>query len=314
MIACAGESLVDFTPVAGAGGRLSAFRLHPGGSPFNVAVGVGRLGQAAAFVGRLSDDLFGPLLASHLDEAGVSRELAVTGPEPTALAFVAGGDGEPQYSFRLAGTAAFALRPDDVLAARRPGRVRALHFGSLAIAFPPSAGTILGLARDLKGRALLSLDPNVRPEAIPDWPAYRSALGECLRLADLVKLSEADLAALGLDGPGALRTSPGPVAVVVTRGAAGSRVHLAETVLDCPALPSRVVDTVGAGDAYAAGLLAALADRGALDRPRLERLDPAGWLEAARFASAAAALTCERPGADPPVRTAVLERLSSSSP
>lgn len=310
MIASAGESLVDFTPLADDEGRLIGFRLHPGGSPFNVAVGVGRLGHAAAFAGRLSDDLFGPLLRARLDEAGVSRELTATGPEPTALAFVAGAQTEARYSFRLAGTAAFALRPDDVLPAHRPGRVRALHFGSLALAFRPSAETILGLARDLKGRALLSFDPNVRPEAVEDWPAYRVTLRECLRLADLVKVSEADLAALG---PGALddmRTATGPVAVVLTRGAAGSRVHLADAALDCPALPARVVDTVGAGDAYTAGLLVALADRGALDRSRLEQLGPAGWLEAARFAAAAAALTCERAGADPPNRAAVVRRLA----
>lgn len=310
MIASAGESLVDFTPTTDDRGRLVGFRVHPGGSPFNVAVGVGRLGHAAAFVGRLSEDLFGPVLGARLDEAGVSRELAATGPEPTALAFVAGEEGEARYSFRLAGTAAFALRPDDVLAARRPGRLRALHFGSLALAFAPAAETILGLARDLKGRALLSFDPNVRAGAVADWPAYRSTLRECMRLADLVKVSEADLAALGARARDELRAATGPAAVVVTRGAAGSRIHLADTTLNCPALPARVVDTVGAGDAYTAGLLVALADRGALDRSGLERLDRTGWLDAARFAAAAAALTCERAGADPPDRAAVLERLA----
>jgi fructokinase len=312
MIACAGESLVDFMPVTDERGRLAGFRLYAGGSPFNVAVGVGRLGHAAAFVGRLSDDLFGPLLGTRLEEAGVSRELVAAGPEPTALAFVASADGEDRYSFRLAGTAAFALRPDDVVAARGSPRLRALHFGSLALAFPPAAATILGLARDLKGRALLSLDPNVRPDVVEDWPAYRATLRESLSLADLVKVSEADLAALGRSAGDLLRGPPRPVAVVVTRGAAGSRVHLAGATLDCPALPSRVVDTVGAGDAYTAGLLAALADRGALDRARLRLLDRAGWLEAARFAAAAAALTCERAGADPPGRAEVLERLAAS--
>ena len=312
MIASAGESLIDFTPVADDGGRLTGFRLHPGGSPFNVAVGVGRLGHAAAFVGRLSDDLFGPLLRARLEEAGVSSELAATGPEPTALAFVADSDGEARYSFRLAGTAALALHTDDVLAACRPGRVDALHFGSLALAFPRSAETIVGLARSLKGRALLSLDPNVRAGVVEDWPAYRATLRDSMHLADLVKVSEADLDALGPGARDDLRNATGPVAVVVTRGAAGSRVHLPNAVLDCPALPCRVVDTVGAGDAFMAGLLAALADRGALDRAGLARLDVPAWLESARFASAAAALTCERAGPDPPVRSAVLQRLAAS--
>jgi fructokinase len=312
MIASAGESLVDFTQIADEHGRLVGFRLHPGGSPFNVAVGVGRLGHAAAFVGRLSDDLFGPLLRARMDEAGVSQELTTTGPEPTALAFVALADGEARYSFRLDGTAAFELSRDDVIAARRPGQVRALHFGSLALARAPAADTILGLARDLKGRALLSFDANMRPGAIEDWPAYRATVRQCLRLADLVKVSEADLAALGPEARDDLRTVTSPVAVVVTRGSAGSRIQVAGTAVDCPALSADVVDTVGAGDAYTAGLLAALADRGALDRARLEQLDRAGWREVARFAAATAALTCERAGADPPGRAAVLQRLAES--
>ena len=312
MIASAGESLIDFTPVADDRGQLTGFRLHPGGSPFNVAVGVGRLGHAAAFVGRLSDDLFGPVLRAQLEEAGVSTELAVSGLEPTALAFVNRTEGEARYSFRLAGTAALALHTDDVAAACRPGRVDVLHFGSLALAFRPAAETIVGLARSLKGRALLSLDPNVRADVVEDWTAYRATLRECLRLADLVKVSEADLDALGPGAGDDLLTATGPVAVVVTRGAAGSRVHLANAVLDSPAIPCRVADTIGAGDAFMAGLLAALADRRALDRASLERLDGPGWLETARFASAAAALTCERAGADPPVRATVLQRLAEA--
>jgi fructokinase len=308
MIASAGESLVDFTPILDGAGRLSGFHLHPGGSPYNVAVGVARLGHDAAFVGRLSEDLFGPMLRERLAAAGASLALTTTGPEPTALAFVAADDGEAAYSFRLAGAAAFDLRPADVEpAARAP--LEALHFGSLAVALRPSREVVLGLARRLAGRALLAFDPNVRPVAVADWPAYRDTVRECCRLADLVKLSEDDLEALEVADAGRLLEPGGPAAVVLTRGPAGSRVHRRDGVLECPALPCRVVDTVGAGDSYQSALLVSLVEAGAVDRARLLALSGERWREAARFASAAAALTCERAGADPPDRAAVLRRL-----
>lgn len=303
MIASVGESLVDFTPVL-AGGRLDGFRVHPGGSPCNVAVGIARLGHGAAYAGRLSVDLFGGLLAEHLAENGVGVHLAAAGTEPTALAFVGDRGGEPVYDLRLDGTAAAALLPAD-LPADRFADLEAVHFGSLGVLLRPSREAVLGLVRALRGRGTpVSFDPNVRPDAVAEWSGYRAAVSESVRLADLVKASEADLAALGL----AAEPVPGQ-ALVVTAGAAGSRVLAAGRTLACPAAPSRVVDTVGAGDAYMAGLLVALAERGALVRGGPAALDDVGWLAVMRFASVVAALACERPGADPPRRREVDLRL-----
>lgn len=303
MIASVGESLVDFTPVA-AGGRLDGFRVHPGGSPYNVAVGIARLGHPAAFAGRLSGDLFGRLLAAHLSDCRVSGHLAVDGAEPTALAFVAEAGGEPVYDLRLAGTAAERLRPGDLPAAAF-ARLEAVHFGSLGLLLQPAREAVLGLARALRGGPLLSFDPNIRPGAVADWASYRTALDEAVRLADLVKASEADLAAWGADP-----TPASDQALVVTMGARGSRLVQGSRTVACPAAPCRLVDTVGAGDAYMAGLLVALAERMALDRPALGALADADWLAVMRFASVAAALTCERAGADPPPRADVEARLA----
>jgi fructokinase len=303
VIASVGESLVDFTPLPAAGG--DAFAAHPGGSPYNVAIGVARLGHPAAFAGRLSGDLFGRLLSRHLAASGVAAHLAVPATEPTALAFVADAEGEAAYDFRLDGTAAAALAPGD-LPAERFADVEAVHFGSLGVALRPSRDAVLGLARALRGRRLLTFDPNVRPDVVPDWPAYRAALAEGARLADLVRASEADLQAWGAE-PGL-----GPdQALVVTAGPAGSRLRLGDRRLACPAPPCRVLDTVGAGDAYMAGLLVALAERRALDRAALGRLSDGDWLAAMLFASVAAALTCERAGADPPRRAEVDARLAA---
>jgi len=299
-----GEGLVDFTPVE-AGGRLDGFRVHPGGSPCNVAVGVARLGHPAAFAGRLSNDLFGRLLAGHLAETGVATHLAARCAEPTALAFVAERDGEPVYDFRLEGTAAATLAPADLPPERFAG-LEALHFGSLGLALRPSREAVLGLASELQGRLLLTFDPNVRPDAVADWPGYRGALAEAWRLADVVRASEADLRAWGAEPP----LAPDQ-ALVVTAGPAGSRLRVGGRVLACPAAPCRVTDTVGAGDAYMAGLLVALCERRALDRPALRGLGDGEWLAAMRFAAVTAALTCERAGADPPRRAEVGARLAA---
>lgn len=301
MIASVGECLVDFTPVM-AGGRLDGFRLHPGGSAANVAVGIARLGHPAAFAGRLSTDLFGRLLDRHLTDSGVATHLVARGAQPSPLAFVADADGEAAYDFRLEGTAAAMLGPAD-LAAERFAGLEAVHFGSLCLALRTSRDAVLGLARAVAGGPLLTFDPNVRPDVVGDWPAYRAALAEAALLADLVRASEADLRAWGAD------PRPG-CALVVTAGRAGSRLRLGGRTVTCPAAPCRVVDTVAAGDTYMAGLLVALSERGALDRAALVELGDGDWLAAMRFASATAALTCERAGADPPRRAEVEARVA----
>jgi fructokinase len=270
-----------------------------------VAVGVARLDHPAAYAGRLSHDLFGRLLSAHLTENGVTTHLAARGREPTALAFVAGAEGDAVYDFRLAGTAAAALAPGD-LPAERFADLEAVHFGSLGLALLPSRESVLGLARAIRGGPLLTFDPNVRPGVVADGPAYRDALVEAARLADLVRASEADLRAWGA------RPELGPdQALIVTAGPAGSRLHLAGRTVTCPAAPCRVADTVGAGDAYMAAVLVALVERQAGELAALGRLGDGEWLSVLRFASVAAALTCERAGAHPPARAEVEARLAA---
>jgi fructokinase len=311
MIVSLGECLIDFTPI-GENGRLAGFRLHPAGSPCNVAVGMARLGHSAGFAGRLSRDFFGKILTDHLDGSGVDTSLVQIGSEPSPLAFVAFNDGEPAYSFRIAGTAATGMRKEDfkVEAFRR---LEALHFGSISLLYEPTASSILDLVRRLKGSIPLSFDPNLRPNLVTDWEHYRARLLECIALADLVKVSEHDLESWRESNPCEWLAPDGPVAVVVTRGADGSRLYRRDEILDCPPSPCMPIDTVGAGDAYTAGLLVALAERRALSRAGMAALEPQAWLEAMRFASTTAALTCEMVGADPPRRENVEARMSRDS-
>ncbi|HEX6506019.1 MAG TPA: carbohydrate kinase [Chloroflexota bacterium] len=307
MIVSMGECLIDFTPFE-ENGRLVGFRLYPAGSPCNVAVGMGRLGYAAGFAGRLSRDFFGKILAEHLDSSDVDTTLLQTGDEPSPLAFVALDQDEPVYSFRIEGTAATQIRPEE-LQIDRFLRLEALHFGSISLLFEPSASSILALVRKLKGRVTLSFDPNLRPNLVTEWEPYRARLRECVALADLIKVSGADLEVWGESDPREWLADNGPVAVVVTRGPEGSRLYYQGGELECPAVPCRLVDTVGAGDAYTSGLLVSLAERHALSRAGMTELEPERWLEVMHFASTVAALTCEKPGADPPWRREVVARL-----
>lgn len=312
MIVSLGESVVDFTPVHD-DGRLAGFRLHPGGSPYNVAVALARLGRRAAFAGRLSTDLFGALLARHLTAEGVDLGLVRRGPEPSALAFLTFEGPEAVYSFRVDGVADGLLSPGDLDPAAFTG-LEALHFGSFILGREPSGSSIRRLILELRGRVPLSFDPNLRLDLVDDFAIYRRRVLDCGHACDLLKVSERDLESWRARDGGSLleALAGGPAAIVVTRGERGSRLHRGARTLDCEALPCDPVDTVGAGDTFSAGLLAALADRGALEREAMAELADEEWLGVLRFASACAALCCEREGADPPSGAAVVRRLMTS--
>jgi fructokinase len=304
LIACLGEALIDFTPVD-RDGRLAAFELHPGGSPYNVAIAAARLAYPTAFVGRISTDFFGRILVEQLENEGVDRRLLLRGPQPTTLAFVVYENGDAVYSFRGEGAADAVVESGEVPREALLG-FEAVHFGSISLLRVPIAGTVAELARALAGRVTLSLDPNVRPTLVRDWTAYRALLGDLARFADIVKASEGDLELWG-EKPERLAAS-GPCAVVVTRGEHGSRLYRGTSVVAVPAHVCEVADTVGAGDAFTAGLLVALGRAGALDRSTLAALDEESWRATLEFASRVAALTCMRRGADPPT-TAEVEAL-----
>lgn len=310
MIGSAGEAIVDFTPVEEKG-RLTGFRFHLGGSPYNVALGVARLQGPAAFVGRLSTDLFGGMFREHLVSSGGSDKLAPAADQPSSLSFVRWRGADAEYSFHMAGTASTLLAAGDV-AMDEVSSMSVYHFGSVALLYTPVRDTVVGLARALKGKALISFDPNVRPSLVTDWDAYRALVRECLALADLVKLSHEDLEALGAD-PGSLLASGGPVAIVVTHGARGSRIHTRRGIREVPPVPCELVDTIGAGDAYTAGLLAAIFERKVASREAVEALDGAGWDAVGSFAATCSALVCEHAGPALPWREEVERRLRAAT-
>ena len=304
MILVCGEALIDLVPLAW--GDEPTYVARAGGSSFNVAMGLGRLGTPVGFVGRLSRDPFGRMLRRRLVADGVDCRFVGQGDEPSTLAIVhleAGA--EPVYAFHGEGTADRLLRVED-LPGVLPAEVAALHFGSISMVREPGASALEALMRREHGRRVISLDPNVRPSLVGERSAYVARLESWVAVADLVKVSQADLAWLyptaTPDEMAAGWLAHGPSLVVVTRGhdgafalAAGGRVEVAGT-------PVLVSDTVGAGDAFTSGLLAWLHEAGWLDRTRLREMSADALRRALAFANRAAAITCTRAGAQPPTR------------
>ena len=295
MILVAGEALVDLVPDA-----EGALQPHPGGGPFNTARTIGRLGQAAAFLGRLSTDRFGQRLERMLADDGVELATAIRTDDPTTLALAEIDEsGAAGYRFYERGTSAPGLEPAEALGAVPPG-VEVLHVGTLGIHLEPIADAVEALVERMAGTALVAVDPNVRPGVLRDPSAFRARLGRLLGRADLLKLSADDLAWLapGLPPDEAVRSLLGAArAGVLTLGGDGA-VVVTQTGAAAVAAPKvDVVDTIGAGDAFGGGLVAWWAMHG-LGRDELGDLDTV--LEATRFACRVAALTCARAGASPP--------------
>lgn len=295
-----GEALIDLVPLPGGEG----YAARPGGSPANVAVGLGRLGVPVRLLSRLAADPFGRLLRDHVTASGVDTTGVLDAAEPTTLAVVTlDPDGKAEYAFYVDGAADGGWRAADLPAALPPGA--ALHVsGSLALAVPSMGDTVEALLQRERGSRLLALDPNVRPRLARDEADLRARLDRWLGLVDLVKVSEDDLAWVSPGVPveevARAWCRRGPSLVVVTRGEHGVHALGADGPVDLPGLPVEVADTVGAGDSFMSGLLAALADADLLGD--LAGLSSEALTDALRFAVRVAAVTCTRPGADPPRR------------
>ncbi len=297
MILCCGESLIDMLPRTASTGEPS-FAPVAGGAVFNTAIAIGRLGAPSGYLGGISTDLFGTVLAEALTASRVDFSLAPRSDRPTTLAFVTLTDGHAQYAFYDENTAGRMLSEDDLPALG--AETEALFFGGISLVSEPAADSYAALCAQA-GERLVMIDPNIRPGFITDEPRYRARLEAMLARADIVKISDEDMAWLGTT-PAAL-IEGGVALVLETRGAEGVVAYSSEGEISVPAERAEVVDTVGAGDTFNAGLLAGLwrsglLARGAVRGAALEDLRPAIALGAK-----AAAVTVSRAGANPPWET-----------
>ncbi|MGP3978268.1 carbohydrate kinase family protein [Streptomyces sp. 8N114] len=297
-----GECVADaFCEPASAPNALT-LRVLPGGGPANTAVALARLGTPARFLARLSGDVFGRLFRTHLEGSDVDLSYAVAAAEPSTLAVAElDAQGQAAFCFHAQNTADWQWAPGE-LARVDLSETACVHTGSLALVREPGAPVVEEFLATASHQATISIDPNVRPLLVhPD--VYRERLARWCGLADILRLSEDDLELLlpGTPPEQACDTwhTAGARLVVITLGADGALASLDGERLRVPAMTTRVVDTVGAGDSFTAGLLHHLAARGILGG-RLADLGLDDVAEACRFASQVAALTCSVPGPNPP--------------
>jgi fructokinase len=309
MILCCGEALIDMLPATTAAGE-SAFVPHAGGAVFNTAIALGRLGVPAGFLSGLSTDFFGDLLRRTLAESGVDMAHAVAADRPTTLAFVRLIDGQASYAFYDENTAGRMLTAADMPAIQRS--VEALFFGGISLIAEPCGSAYEALMAREHANRVTMLDPNIRPGFISDARRHRARLERMIAMADIVKLSDEDLRWFGeeddADSISSAWLERGPKLLVVTRGREGATAYTLRHRLTVASIPVEVADTVGAGDTFNAGLLAALAERGQLRKQAMTDLSEADLGAALALAAEAAAVTVSRAGANPPWRRELARR------
>lgn len=301
MILCAGEALIDMIPNSG-----GAYVPHVGGAVLNTAVALGRLGEPVGLMTGLSSDPFGTMIEDHLTASKVGTDRAVRSDRNTTLAFVHLDQGNATYTFYDAETATRNIEPPEI--ALVPAGTEAMFFGGISLCNPPVADSLLDLALSQPADRLVMADPNIRPGFVSDHDGYRARLTRLIERADIVKLSDDDIDWLVPDGDLAVKAKAildmGPRMLLLTEGGDGATAHLANgTQVRVAAEKAQVVDTVGAGDTFNAGCLAALRRAGALSPAAIDTLDEATITDMLTLAARAAAITVSRAGANPPWQT-----------
>jgi fructokinase len=314
MILACGEALIDLFLYERKGARIAAEAVA-GGSPFNVAIGVARLGCRAAFCGGISTDSFGEFLASTLAREGVDLAYALRTPRLSTLSVVSTDEaGQARYSFHGEGAADRCINPDD-LSFVLPDAIDALTFGSYTLAVEPVASAYLYLSRREAHRRVISLDPNIRPTVIGDLSGYDRHLLKFVRSATIIKASEEDIHLIygsraAIDQVAKTWLDTGPALVVVTRSHRGAVAFARNRSVELPGRQVDVVDTVGAGDSFHAAFLASLASAGELTAGAIKALSTKSLERALEYAITASSITCSRRGADLPTRREVEAAIS----
>lgn len=306
MILCCGEALIDMLPRS-LSGNEQAFVPSPGGAVYNTSVAIARLGAPAGLFTGLSSDFFGDMLRKRLSDGGVDCRYVVTADRPTTLGFVRLADGQATYTFYDENTAGRTLSEADL--PTLGADVTAMFFGGISLIAEPCGSAYEALMVREAAQRPVMMDPNIRPDFITDENKYRNRLDRMIARADIVKLSDEDLAWLA--GAGDSRTAVarllarGPKVVIFTQGAAGAVAITERLSVEVRPVPTPVVDTVGAGDTFNAGVLTALHERGRLSKAALAALDEEDVRAALELGTAAAAISVSRAGSDPPWRSEI---------
>jgi fructokinase len=304
MLLVCGEALMDvYTTAQTPTGLTLDARI--GGSPYNVALGLARLAQPVAFFGGVSAGMLGERLMQSMRDEGVATDWVARPDSPTTLSLVGlGADGKPVYEFMGLGGADRAVGQADL--ATLPNDWQAIHIGSYCTVVEPIASTLKALINRSQGRCPISFDVNVRTGVEPDLDVWRASFGQLSRQATIIKLSDEDLALLhpeqSVEQFAAHCLRGGAGLVLLTSGAAGATAWTRHGRVEVAAPSIQVIDTVGAGDTFQAAILAWLAERDFLTNATINELSASQLKKMLNFAVTAAALTCQRRGADLPRR------------
>jgi fructokinase len=316
MLLSCGDALIDFLPVKSMDARDAAVPMV-GGSCLNIAVGMARLGAPTGFVGGISTDLFGRMIADHALASQVELRYATRSDHQTTLAFVCTVAGEPQYVFYDKATASrnWIYRHGSIPF----DEIEAIHVGSTTLADEKGAAQALAMVEEARGSVAISFDPNCRPNLVKQRARYVECMDAFAAAADIVRMSDVDFEFLYGDSDYAGRAKSlieaGASLIVVTRGVKGALAWHAEAgAVDVEAPAVDVVDTIGAGDSFQAAMLFALRAIGRIGTQALARMNSEELGRVLSFASSCAAFTCGRAGADPPRRSEVGPALSGLVP
>jgi len=319
MFVVGGESLIDLKAevvladgaiIGRDGENQIVMTAHPGGSPYNCAIALAKLGNDTGFLCPISKDAFGDYLLGPLAEAGVTPLLPERVSEYTTLAVI-NFDANHNARYGFYRQADGAIDAATAIAAL-PAELELYQIGGFCPIKPDEAEAWLKVvqAAIAKG-ATISIDPNVRPSLVDDFAGYKARLSTFLDLAHVVKVSEEDLEALddslGIEQhAAALLARPSCELVVVTLGEKGSRAFTASGEATAAIYAPPVFgDTVGAGDSLMAGILSWLGERGLLKPGKLEGLGAGALSDMLRFGAVVAGINCGRKGCKPPTRAEV---------
>lgn len=308
MFVVGGESLIDLVPVSAEPGAERV--AHAGGSPFNCAIALSKLGNQTGFLCPISQDDYGDVLLAPLAEAGVSVLLEARVEAPTTKAIVSfNAKMQASYVFERGADRAFTRNS---LLAALPEQVDLYQIGGFCPILEEDAVVWADVVDAAAERgATISIDINVRDKLIEDEAGYRARLGQFLDKAHLVKLSDEDHAWLEPgksveDHAAELLARPRCELVVVTMGEEGSRAFSRAASAAAPIYAPKVFgDTVGAGDSLMAGILSWLGEAGALKPGGLAALDASQLADMLRFGAVVAGINCSRIGCQPPSRAEV---------
>jgi fructokinase len=301
MILCCGEALIDMLPRDTTQGE-KGFAPYAGGAIFNTAIALGRLGVPTAFFTGIADDMMGEILLSTLKASNVDYSPCAITPRPSTIAFVKLVNGQATYAFYDEGTAGRMITESDLPTLN--DSCEALHFGAISLIPSPCGETYEALMKREHEKRVISLDPNIRPGFIKDKQAHMARINRMAAMSDILKFSDEDLDWFGISGDhdtlAAHWLSHGAKLVVITKGAEGANGYTRSLKVSVPSERVTVVDTVGAGDTFDAGILASLKMNDRLTKAQVAALDEKALRDALALGAKTAAVTVSRAGANPP--------------